>query len=338
MDPSSIPKKYGGQLEWTWGNPPDLDVETREALERDGNKGWVKGPALWLNNERIVVGSENGKLRRSDKEIAEKKPIVYSGDYTEEPGHPEKRLSVVSASKKNVNGTTPPNGTTMIAGHPSPLPESPSTLVEDRQLGAPTPAVVPVAAPSTSAAPTTPQQRQKSPIPSHIPVENVRTSPMGDSQVHLPDNQAAPPATTAEYISPTHSKEQVAPSPSSVHAVVEPQQNTPVLKAAPTTMTSTAEDTNIGSASPPPPGHTQPGPLSAHLAETNRMIARKLEGESVVTIPASADGALPHPDIIATSDAAKGLAIEAEKLTLAGTPQSTRPEPERFVTALEIIR
>lgn len=124
MDPASIPKKYGGKLNWQWGDIPDLDEETRSALERDGNRGWVKGPALWLNNERIVVGSENGKLRRSEKEIAEKKPIVYAADYTEDPVHPEKRLSVVSASKKSLDVRSPTQGATVM-GHPSPLPESP---------------------------------------------------------------------------------------------------------------------------------------------------------------------------------------------------------------------
>lgn len=341
MDPTSIPKKYGGQLNWAWGDIPDLDDETRTALERDGNKGWVKGPALWLNNERIVVGSQDGKLRRSDKEIAEKKPIVYAADYTEDPVHPEKRLSVISASKKSLDVQSPRQEASVLS-HPSPLPESPSTLVEDKQLGAPT------AAAAASATQTTGTQQPPpalSPIPSHIPIEEVRTGPMGDSQVHLPVNQAAPPSTTAEYISPVPSKEHIAPpvvadqvnenssqkAPTSHPPAAKSEAVPAAVAAMPTSSTVPSTSTTQRETSPPPPGHTQPGPLSQHTAEIHRAIAQKLEGESLIEIPASADAALPHPDIIATSDAGKGLAMEAEKLNL-----SARPQPERFVTALEV--
>lgn len=347
MDPTAIPKKYGGKLDWQWGNPPDLDEETRAALEKDGNKGWVTGPALWMNNKRIVVGSENGKLRRSEKEIAEMKPVILAADYTEEPVHPEKRLSVVSASKKSPELKSPPQGAT-IMDHPSPLPESPSTLVEDKQLGAP--AVV-VAEATSAQEPVQPL----SPIPSHIPVESVRTSPVGDSQVHLPANQAAPPSTTAEYISPTPSKVNVvaptASEPTQSHASAASLSHKPAsddlvteksqaaqtgATAAATAATSTVPPPSTFSreAASPPPGHAQPGPLSAHTAGIHRAIAQKLEGESIIEIPASANGALAHPDIIATSDAAKGLAMEADKMTL--TTGTGRPQPERFVTALEV--
>lgn len=347
MDPTSIPKKYGGQLDWAWGDSPDLDEETRTALEKDGNKGWVKGPALWLNNERIVVGSENDKLRRSDKEIAEKKPIVYAADYTEDPVHPEKRASIVSGSKKSLDVQSPRQNATVL-DHPSPLPESPSTLVEDKQLGA-------SAAAAAASTQTTGSQQPApalSPIPSHIPIESVRTGPMGDSQVHLPENQAAAPSTTAEYISPVPSKGQTAapeaktdfaPGQTTTESSQKAPTSDPALQSAQAvpavavTSSNPPDPVQRETASPPPPGHTQPGPLSAHTAEIHRTIARKLEGESTIEIPASANGALAHPDIIATSDAGKGLAMEAEKLALTGGAGAARPQPERFVTAMEVI-
>lgn len=337
MAPESIPQKYGGKLDWSWGSLPDLDDELRAILEQDGNKGWVRGPALWLNNERVVVGSENGKLRRSDKEIAEKKPIVYAADYTEEPVHPEKRLSIVSAHKKSLDINGQPNEK-VVLDHPSPLPESPNAPQEDKQLGhlAPSAAAVAPAAAETNR-PATPQKKE---IPTHLNADNVRTSPMGDSQVHLPDSQPAPPATTAEYISPTPSRVQVNSDPSQKeHLETEEAQAAEagsVAAATAATTTVPPQPSTPQQMSSPPPGHAQPGPLPAHTAEINRTIASKLEQESTVTIPASANGLLPHPEVVVASDASKGLAMEEDKLALKGDKTTERPQPERFVTAQEI--
>lgn len=104
-----IPKKYGGKLDWKWGDLPHMGPEEMKAVEKDGKKGWIAGPALWLDNERIVVGNEKGKPRRSDKEIAEKKPVVYAADYTEIPVHEGRRSTSkrpsVSSQKPNGNAT-----------------------------------------------------------------------------------------------------------------------------------------------------------------------------------------------------------------------------------------
>jgi hypothetical protein len=107
MEAKDFPKRYGGDLDWEWGNLPDLDKETRAAVEKDGNKGWIRGPCQWLDGKRLVVGSEKGKLRTSDEEIEKRRPIVYAADYTHVPVHPGKGLSDVSAQ----NGKTGANGT-----------------------------------------------------------------------------------------------------------------------------------------------------------------------------------------------------------------------------------
>ena len=318
MDPSSIPKKYGGKLEWTSGQPPHLDEETREALERDGNKGWVKGPALWLNNERVIVGTQNGTLRRSDQEIAEKKPIIYAADYTEQPVHPEKRRSTINSSNGSTKASE--NGTT-VSNTDKARVESPSALngpqAAEAGLGA-------------AALPATVQGSQNktasAALPDHIDPGTVRTSPVGDSQVRLPTEQAAAPSTTAEYISPAILPQDASKSAETITPSAAPETSTPVQTSIPT---PAAIVQPVAKSAPHPPGHTQPGPLSQHTAELSRAIAANLQGESVVVIP-EANGTLPHPDIISTSDVSKGLAIEAEKLSL------SRPGPERFVTAMEI--
>jgi hypothetical protein len=99
MDPKDFPKRYGGDLVWDWGDMPHLDDETRAALETDGNKGWVRGPCLWLDGKRVPVGSEKGKPRRPIPDVEKLKPVVYAADYTETPVHPEKKLSIVSKAR-----------------------------------------------------------------------------------------------------------------------------------------------------------------------------------------------------------------------------------------------
>lgn len=43
---------------------PHLDATTTAALEKNGTKGWIKGPCLWEQDQRIPVGTVNGKSRR----------------------------------------------------------------------------------------------------------------------------------------------------------------------------------------------------------------------------------------------------------------------------------
>jgi len=59
-----IPKKYGGNLDWDVGMSPHLDQAATEAVERNGSKGWIEGPCLWEQGERVPVGTVNGKPRR----------------------------------------------------------------------------------------------------------------------------------------------------------------------------------------------------------------------------------------------------------------------------------
>lgn len=314
MDPSCFPKKYGGSLDWTWGDVPQPDDETRAALERDGNKGWVKGPALWLNNQRVIVGTQNGKPRTPEKDILEQKPIVYAADYTDEPVHPEKRAN---ASVKCVSGIdTPQTDTT-----PQPSTHSPLTLVEETTAGAAT-------ATSTTHPPEVQPPTKQPNTPHDIPPESIRTSPMGDSQVHVPEAQPAPPATTVEYILPTDSADAVR-SQASEDARV-PVSTTATAAVAATAVSHPASTTSAS----PPPGHAQPGSLSTYATDINRQVATNLEQESTVSIPPSANGTPVHAEIVSASDTAKGLAMEADKLML--NEKAERPQAERFVTALEV--
>lgn len=332
MDLKDIPEQYGGTLRWHWGDDPDLDGETREALERDGHKGWVRGPALWLEQRRVVVGAKDGKLRRSDQEVAAMKPIIYAADYTEEPVHKETRRLSVSSHKKPV--IAHPKG----PEHPS-MDGAPRFPVSGGDTAPRTAAVEPPNAtkPTTTATAKGPLNEpfvSRPPLPDHISPHAVRQSPMGDANVYLPNAQAAPPAQTAEYILPPtdpstpQQRSSAAEAAASKTAMPSPDaQSVPPTQPVQTTSRPDAErPTHVSS-------HPASDTPSAHIVQMQRKVAQKLDGESIVVLPADSS----HPEVVLASDMSKGLAIETngrgsnDRTTIG----SSRPVPERFVTAAE---
>ncbi len=369
MDPKDIPKLYGGALDWEWGQLPHLDTETREALETDGNTGWVKGPTLWLNRQRVTVGSEKGKLRRPDPEVAKLKPVVYAADGTEEPVHPQSKDATA------LNGAL--IASSGAGASPAPVQRSPSQHAATAAQAATS------APPGTSAAATEESiERRRAEFETktmdNIPTnnsdstttaasavatsdssgsgapevkdENVRKAPMDGAPLNLPDHQPGFPEKTAEYISESDkpartdggaaSKPQHEPAPAPVPATASVNSTAPssihhsTNDASDTSAPSTTASSQHGASATPaahPPSQPIPGPQSTHQLEVNKAITAALEGESLSTIPSNdglANGDIPHPEVIVSSDKSKGLAIEAGKLN--------RPGMERFVTAAEI--
>lgn len=78
IDRSNIPKKYGGTLDWEWGELPSLEPSLEKPLEwirpsqnKKGENIFPPGPIRWRRNESgdllaVAVGSENGKPREFD--------------------------------------------------------------------------------------------------------------------------------------------------------------------------------------------------------------------------------------------------------------------------------
>jgi hypothetical protein len=77
IDPANIPKKYGGQLDYAFGDKPVLDPAMAKVLTfEDGRKEFPRGPMFWINEgkkgeeakgfemEALAVGAEGGKERR----------------------------------------------------------------------------------------------------------------------------------------------------------------------------------------------------------------------------------------------------------------------------------
>lgn len=68
MDPSSIPRQYGGDLDWTWGDMPNLDQPAKDLVggveSGDENKQFLKGPMLFDEEGIRVLGREEKGERR----------------------------------------------------------------------------------------------------------------------------------------------------------------------------------------------------------------------------------------------------------------------------------
>ncbi|KAK2811436.1 hypothetical protein FQN50_002059 [Emmonsiellopsis sp. PD_5] len=99
MDPANIPKQYGGELEWEWGDMPSLDEPAKEiasAMAQVGPRGdkeipadvevvgdtrkeFVKGPVMWNGDSVDILGSVGGAERRRNIHIPKKKEVVVNG-------------------------------------------------------------------------------------------------------------------------------------------------------------------------------------------------------------------------------------------------------------------
>ena len=75
IDPANIPKKYGGELDFTFGSAPLLDPAEKQHITwaspqlENSPRAWPKGPIKWVPGEEgtliaMAVGSVGGKQRR----------------------------------------------------------------------------------------------------------------------------------------------------------------------------------------------------------------------------------------------------------------------------------
>lgn len=75
IDPDNIPKKYGGNLDFEFGNMPNLEPEIESAIKwespatQNGKNTFPIGPIMWEEGENgvmkaVAVGNEKGQPRR----------------------------------------------------------------------------------------------------------------------------------------------------------------------------------------------------------------------------------------------------------------------------------
>lgn len=92
IDPKNIPKQYGGELDFSWGQMPKLDPVIRETAQwENGYTEFPKGPIYWRpygDGERlecVAVGTVNQKDRL---ERVCTIPCMYKGQFPAHHGDP----------------------------------------------------------------------------------------------------------------------------------------------------------------------------------------------------------------------------------------------------------
>ncbi|CAG8405940.1 unnamed protein product [Penicillium salamii] len=118
MEPTSIPKQYGGELEWQWGDMPNVDDPSRELLqgieqplaEGQTRKDILKGPVRFEGDHLQVLGTVDGKERRevipvpkAQTSESEAKPVEStetSGDVTDAETHADDEKTVENVAVK----------------------------------------------------------------------------------------------------------------------------------------------------------------------------------------------------------------------------------------------
>lgn len=65
IDLEDVPRRFGGSLDWDFGDHPLLDQETEDLLSKSVSKK-LRGPVRLVNESQkiMAVGSEGGKCRR----------------------------------------------------------------------------------------------------------------------------------------------------------------------------------------------------------------------------------------------------------------------------------
>jgi len=145
IDPKNIPKKYGGELEFQFGDKPVLDPQLAKVLKWEGERdGFPIGPMFWVNKgekngnemEAIAVGSVE-KIERIEKVctvtklLGEEDTIAMNGHATtgttEKEKQPHESAPAVTEDTPTIsepNGTEEPvvqEGEVIPASRPEPV-------------------------------------------------------------------------------------------------------------------------------------------------------------------------------------------------------------------------
>lgn len=106
MDPSSIPKQYGGDLDWQWGDMPNLDEPARELVgaleippaEGETKPSFTKGPVLFKGDHVEILGKVNGKSRQRTVPVPMPPPATPAEDKNMDTPDTESELAAKVAA------------------------------------------------------------------------------------------------------------------------------------------------------------------------------------------------------------------------------------------------
>ncbi|TVY45365.1 SEC14 cytosolic factor [Lachnellula subtilissima] len=131
IDPVNIPKKYGGGLEFHFGDLPVLDPHVEKVLQWDGDrKDFPHGPMYWIENGRgegvekikaLAVGSIEGKERKVDVCVVTKVLPEAAAKSVTENGH----LSALGEGESRAELLRAPTATPSLAQ--TEIPSRPAT-------------------------------------------------------------------------------------------------------------------------------------------------------------------------------------------------------------------
>jgi hypothetical protein len=125
IDPKNIPKKYGGELEFQFGDKPVLDPQLAKVLKWEGDRdGFPIGPMFWANKgekngnemEAIAVGSVE-KVERNEKActvtklLGEKEVVIGMNGYATAGTEKQHHESTPAATEVIPPTISEPNGT-----------------------------------------------------------------------------------------------------------------------------------------------------------------------------------------------------------------------------------
>ncbi|GAA5977139.1 hypothetical protein JCM10908_004869 [Rhodotorula pacifica] len=146
MPPSSIPREYGGTLDWTFGESgPNLDPEARDLLHMQEGEEMPKGPLRWEREGggvRVVGGegrseeekqrwNNRGKEKAQEQEQQRRPEDAVSEVVTrssEAPAGVEVTAPLSSSAEAPAPATLPPQPTTIATPSPAASLSSPAPL------------------------------------------------------------------------------------------------------------------------------------------------------------------------------------------------------------------
>lgn len=163
MEPRDIPKKYGGELDWAWGDLPILEPDITKALkwehpakDKHGNSAFPIGPVRWRTTDdgtlsAVALGTQNGKQRNdvvasltpsADAEIQTLSPMEQrsrlvrstTGNHTHPAEGTEYFPSSGETPPASDKGVSPPNG--IASGTVTPRANAAGAAIGATALGA----------------------------------------------------------------------------------------------------------------------------------------------------------------------------------------------------------
>ncbi|KAI9795259.1 MAG: hypothetical protein M1833_007281 [Piccolia ochrophora] len=199
IESSSLPKKYGGELDWEFGKLPDLDAQAKEAI-RPSKHGeeWVRGPVLWRAGQRVVVGSVDGKDRREEPVVG--KPAMNGAAV--DPAKPSTGSGIPGAASAQPAPAEPapaePAPAQPAPAEPAPAEPAPAEPAPAEPAPAEPAPAEPAPAEPASAEPTPVDTASSEPITTQAPPTEAPPTEAPPTEALLTEapTTAAPPAAS----------------------------------------------------------------------------------------------------------------------------------------------